>query len=316
VSVRAALVGAVAAAAFASGCGGDGAAEFSAGDPPRAGGGGELVYLVPAAPGDLDPLTAQTVSAQAITRQIFEPLIAELDAPYGRRNDVAGLALSASPSGDFRVWTMGLRPGVRFQDGRLLDASAVLVNARRWQTSAVGQRLLPGLIAADGPRPDLVRFVFSTPVRDIDRRLSDPRLGLVSPAALLPRTGTRASLLSASSAGSGPFQVGARRDGSIELTRYRGWWGSPRDLGPALDRLTFRAVEDQAQRVAMLRDGAALVAGGLARAAATQLRADPLYTAVGIAGPYPLGFERSVRGIDAWRPQSLTGVWLASLGPR
>jgi peptide/nickel transport system substrate-binding protein len=310
--LRGALVGVLSVAAMlACGCGA-GATSFPAAESPsRAGGSGELVYAIPTPAGGLDPLAAQTISEQTVARQIFEPLTASLDGPYGRRRNVHGIALSSSHSGDFRVWSLGLRPGVRFQDGRVLDASAVVVNAERWRTSAVGRRLLPSLIAADAPRPDLVRFVFGAPMRDLPPRLGDPRLGLVSPAALLPQSGIDASLARVSQAGSGPFQLSARTSGGVVLKRNRGWWGSRQGLGPALDEVAFRAVTSRASRLALLRRGAVRVAGDVGPAAAQRLRSDPLLTAVAVASPYPIGLERSVRGIVGWRPLPLSGVWLS-----
>lgn len=312
---RCALVGALALlAAFCAGCGDDGATRSpAADDPQRAGGNGELVYAIPAAPGELDPLAAVTISAQMVTRQIFEPLVASLDGPYGRRRGVPGLALSTRHSGDFRVWSLRLRRGIRFQDGSLLNASAVIVNAQRWRTAPVGQGLLPDLIAADGPRPNLVRFVFAGPLRNLASRLSDPRLGIVSPTALLPRSGTRASVLRVGQAGSGPFQLDGRRRGSVGLIRNRGWWGTLRGLGPALDAVTFRPVGSRAGRLALLRAGSVQVAGDVGRGAAERLQGDPLLTSLAVASPNPVGLERSVRGLDGSRPQSLSSIWLAVL---
>jgi ABC-type transport system substrate-binding protein len=313
--LRGSLIGTLAVAVpLACGCGNGATSEFpAAGSPPLAGGNGELAYAIPSVPGRLDPLAAGTTATQSVVRQIFEPLVAGLGGPYGRRHDVPGVALSTHHSADFRVWILRLRPGVRFQDGRLLDAFAVLANARRWQTSVVGRQLLPGFIAADGPRPDLVRFVFNSPLRDLPSRLADPRLGLVSPDALRPRSGVGASLLRAAQAGGGPFELAARRPREVVLKRNAGWWGSARALGPALDGIVFRSVARRARRVALLRTGRVRLAAGIGRAAALRLRTDPLLTSVGADGPYPIGLERSVRGIEGWRPQPLSAVWLTLL---
>jgi glutathione transport system substrate-binding protein len=297
-----------------SGCGDGESALPAAGNPPRAGGNGELTYVIPSAPSGLDPLAADTIAAQTVSRQIFEPLVASLDAPYGRRRKVPGIALSARHSGDFRVWSLRLRPGIRFEDGRLLDASAVLANARRWRTSPIGRRLLPGFIASDGPRPDLVRFVFASPMHELPSRLSDPRLGLVSPTALQPQSGANSQLRRVAQAGSGPFQFAGRPNRDLVLRRNRGWWGSRSGLGPALDEIDFRPVALRTSRLAMLRSGSALVAADVGRAAAERLRADPLLTAVAVASPHAIGLDRSVRGIFNWRPGPLSGVWLTTLG--
>jgi ABC-type transport system substrate-binding protein len=310
--LRCAFVGAVAAvlAGLAIGCGG-GATAFPPSGPASTGGNGELSYAIASRPGDLDPLGARSIPEQTVVRQIFEPLIATQSGPYGRRSNVPGIAVSIRHSADRRVWSLRLRPGVRFQDGRILDAPAVLANTRRWLSSPVGQALLPGLIGVDGPRPDLVRFVFAQPISDPNARLGDPRLGLVSPSALSSGPGG-GSLLRVAKAGSGPFVLSARPRQTVLLKRSRTWWGSAHGLGPALDEISFRIVPSEAGRVGLLRSGNVQVAGDLGPAAA-QLRADPLLSAVGVTSAYSIGIERSVRGIFSSAPQSLAGVWLTGI---
>lgn len=301
------------AAALWAGCGDDARTRFrEAEDPRRPGGGGRLAYAIPASPGDLDPLSAATASERTVARQIFEPLVASLDGPYRRRAGVPGVALSARHSGDFRVWSLRLRRGVRFQDGGLLNASAVVENAERWRTSAAGRRLLPGLVAADGPRPNLVRFVFSEPVRNVATRLSDPRLGIVSPTALRPGGERGALMTRVRDAGNGPFQLRSRSGERVDLARNRGWWGSPEALGPALEGVEFRIVPARAARLAMLRAGDVQVAAAVG-AAAAQLRGDPLLTSVGGTGAAAIGVERSLRGFDGRPEQSLSEVWIAAI---
>ena len=311
--LRGAIAGALAvvAACLAAGCGDGGATEFSPSGPPPVGGNGELAYVIPSGPGSLDPLGAQTIAEQTVARQIFEPLVATLTAPYGRRGGMPGIALSIRHSNDLRVWSLRLRPGVRFQDGRILDAAAVLANARRWRASPVAAALLPGLIGADGPRPDLVRFIFSQPVVNPRPRLGDPRLGLVSPGALSSSRGGP-SLLAVAKAGSGPFQLSSRPGRTVLLKRNRSWWGSRHGLGPALDEISFRTETSLAERIALLRAGQVQVAADVGPGAA-RLRADPLLEALALASGYPLGLERSVRGIDGPAPQSLAGVWLTGI---
>ena len=313
--LRVAVVGTLVAAVLA-GCGDDESPRrIDATEPDLAGGNGELAYAISASPGDLDPLAADTIPAQAVSRQVFEPLVATLNGPYGRARGVTGLALSTRHSADFRVWSLRLRGGVRFQDGMLLNASAVAANAERWRTIAAGRRLLPGLVAADAPRPNLVRFVFSGPSRNLPSRLSEPRMGLVSPAALRPQSGSGAAVGRAGQAGSGPFQLRSEPRGELVLARNRGWWGTGLGLGPALDRISFPVAAAGGARVAMLRSGSVQVAGEIGPAAAADLRGDPLLSAAG-SGIYAVGFERSVRGLRSGRPQSLSGVWRAAVdGP-
>ena len=293
-----------------AGCGG-GATRFSGAGPSEAGGGGELRYALADDPGDLDPLHATTISAQLVDRQVFEPLVDRLDGPYGAESGSRGLAVGWHPSGDYRVWSFALRPKVRFQDDTPLNAETVVANAERWRSDPAGRRLLPGLVAADAPSPHLVRLILARPDRGLPAKLANPRLGIVSPPALTVESGEGALLARAQRAGSGPFELQRRGAGRTILTRYRGWWGSRHGLGPALDTIAFRVLRGTADRVAALRGGEVRVAGDLPPGPARALQRDPLLTSVGPASGHAVAFERSVRGINGWRPRSLSGVWVA-----
>jgi peptide/nickel transport system substrate-binding protein len=312
--LRAAILGAIALLGLA-GCGGSGdsGSRVSTGLPP-AGGGGTLAYAVPALSSTLDPLAAQTRAEQTVTRQVFEPLIERLTGPYQQATPQAGLALEARPSRDRTTWTVTLRPNVRFQDGTPFNAAAVLANSRRWQTDPAGQSLLPHLFAVDAPRPDEVRFLLDQPVPDLVRRLSSPRLGIVSPRALDPQSGQNASFLGdASGAGTGAFQMGPSGPGRQTLSRFAGWWGSPIGLGPALDGVTFVLAPQPSQRLRLLQGGAVQVADPLGTPGLRAAGSDPLLDVVG--GPLSgIGIEGSVRGIDsASAIPVLSSVWLTRL---
>src|SRR5262245_29723534 len=113
--LRAAALAAL-ALAVGSGCGGGGGSGTQrAPHLPPAGGGGTLAYALPGLPAALDPLAAKGRTAETVTRQIYEPLIARVTAPYGLGATQPGLALSARPSRDRTTWTLNLRLGVRFQ---------------------------------------------------------------------------------------------------------------------------------------------------------------------------------------------------------
>ncbi len=318
--VRAMLVAGLALALLA-GCGSGGGPPFADTGASRAGEGGRLFYAIGEGPGSLDPLHAAGFSAEEVARQIFEPLTARLRGPYAASEPPrAGLALGRSHSGDNRVWSFRLRAGVRFQDGMPLDAAAVAANVERWRTDPVGRSLVPGLLAVAAPRPDTVRLIFAEPLPGLPARLADPRLGIVSPPALSPKSGVGASFLGARRSGSGPFELRGQVASITVLERNRGWWGSDLGLGPSLQEVVFRIVPDGVRRTALLRRGAVRVAAGLSRRSAQEITDDPLLTAVGGrsasqgAGREWVGFERSVRGIDSADPISLSGVWLALLG--
>jgi ABC-type transport system substrate-binding protein len=309
-----AAIPAVLALAVLVGCGGGDGSGTSGSQLAPAGGGGTLTYALPNLPATLDPLAARGRDAQTVTRQVFEPLIAQLSRPYGGTAQQPGLALSARPSADRTTWMVNLRLGVRFQDGTPFNAAAVLANSRRWQSDPRGRALLPHLFAVDAPRPDEVRFLLDQPVPDFVSRLASPRLGIVSPQALDPQSGQRARFLpDARGAGSGAFQPVAGGPARLELSRFAGWWGSPIGLGPALDGVTFVAAPQPGQRLRLLADGAVQVADPLDASGLRAADSDPLLNTVG--GPLSgLGMEGSVRGISsAGAVPSLSSVWLTRL---
>jgi peptide/nickel transport system substrate-binding protein len=301
---------ALALAALAAGCG-DGSSESAAGGAGQPAAGGTLAIALPEGPGQLDPLLARTRTDLLLVRQIDEPLIESLAGPYGDVRRLPGLALSAHPSADRTIWRLRLRQGVRFQDGTLFNASAVLENARRWRTTPEGRSLLPGLVAADAPSPDLVRFIFDRPHPRLPKQLSSPRLGIVSPRAL----GSPHALAQARRTGTGAFELRERGPTGLLIARNTAWWGSQHQLGPALDQVQFRVVGGAAQRLALLRRGEVQVAERLGPAQLARLRGDPLLTELPGPGGTGLGLERSVRGIEtAGEIPALSGVWLTRIG--
>jgi peptide/nickel transport system substrate-binding protein len=315
--LRAARAIAVVAALAVVGCGGSDSSSGGSTQQPEqpVGGNGVLVYALPSASARLDPLDAKSTGAQIVSRQIYEPLVATLSGPYGGLTRLRGLALDWTPSRDRTIWGFQLRPGIRFQDGSPLNASAVLANAARWSSLPTGRALLPGVIGTDAPRPNLVRFILRRPAPDFPRLLSAPQLGIVAPAALRPHSGRAARLSSKGKGGSGPFAFRRRGGAQVELTRNQNWWGSPLGLGPALDGVSFAIVASDQQRAGLLRGGQAQAASDLGVATAQRLERDPLLTTVAAGDGRYLGVERSVRGLEPGAVP-FSGVWLTRIGRR
>ena len=306
-----ALVAAVAVGVL-PGCGGDEETSGAEAGLTMPGGGGTLVIAVPEIPAVIDPLAATSSSEQLAVRQVNEPLIGRLSGPYGDGKASPGLALSAKPSPDRTVWTLELRPGVRFQDGTPFNASAVLANGQRWLTSKIGRGELPDLFAVDAPRPNEVRFQLTAPDPQLPDRLSSPRLGIVSPQAMEPRSGVGARVRTAEGTGTGPFELRARTDDQLDLARYASWWGSPLGLGPALERVAFVRAPSEQGRLDLLLRGEVEAASELGAAALRDVEAEPLLAVVS-AGGAGFGVEASVRDLTGG-VQSLSGVWLTRVG--
>ena len=312
---RSRLIAALAAAAVLAGCGEDDPGPRSPGTAGSPGTGGALVWALPERPEGIDPLAASSREAQLVTRQIHEPLTESLAEPFGDVGRLQGLAISASGSAGETIWSFTLREGIRFQDGAPFNAAAVAANAERWRTSAEGRALLPGLFAADAPRPDLVRFFLQRPDPDFPELLSRPQTGIVSPRALDSRSGADTRLRRDLRSGTGPFELRERGGGGVVVARNLDWWGTERGLGPALDQVDFRVIPDPADRLALLEAGDIHVAEALGAAQVREARQDPLLEVLG-GGDEALGIERSVRGItSATEIPSLSGVWVTRVGP-
>ena len=301
-------------AGLAAGCGGDEEQTPGAGGPVS--GGGTLAYAIAGHVRELDPLLAASADEQLVTRQIHEPLVASLAAPFGDARRSRGLAISWRSTPDREIWSFQLRKGIRFQDGVPLNAAAVLANAERWRTLPEGRALIPELVATDAPRPDLVRFILSSPVPDFPDRLASPRLGIVSPRSLRPHSGTGAVLAGAERSGTGPFELRAGAPaGSVLVVANTSWWGTRLGLGPALDQVQFEVEPSDERRVDLLIAGEVQAAAGLAAGDVAALRDDPLLTYVRAGSGSVLGLERSVRGIQAGASiEPLSDVWLTVVG--
>jgi peptide/nickel transport system substrate-binding protein len=314
-ALRGAFVGAALTLLATVGCGDDDPVDGSLGVAGGEGDAGALVYAIASRPDQLDPLLATSRPDELLSRQVHEPLVERLNGPFGEVRGVRGLAASWSSSSDRVIWRFELRRRVGFQDGTPFNASAVLANAERWRSLAAGRALLPELVAADAPRPDLVRFILSRPVDDFPRRLASPRFGIVSPQALRPRSGRGAVLERTERTGTGPFELRERESERVLIARNVEWWGTRVDLGPAVDQIEFRIVPTARERLALLRRGTAQVADPLPPRATGEIRRDALLTYVDGAGRTVLGLERSVRGIDsASEIESLSDVWLTTVG--
>lgn len=273
---------------------------------------GTLRIALPDRPETLDPLLATTRADRLVAAQIYEPLTRQVSGPFGQGTSEPGLALSARPGEGGTIWRVRLRPGVRFTDGARFDAAAVLQNAIRWRTTPTGQALLPGLVATDAPRPDLVRFIFDHPVADLAHALASIRLGIVSPRALrFPSASTRVA--HGAGAGTGPFELHQSDPREVILARNSQWWGARRELGPGVELIVLRFPATAARRLILLKSGSVQIAEGLGPDQLAAIRRDPLLTAA--PGASGVGLTRAVRGFPAGAgTPMLSRAWLTTVG--
>lgn len=258
----------------------------------------------------LDPLFVENRSEALVSRQIYDPLVAHLAPPLGASGGRRGPARPIGPEQGGRLWRFQLRPDARFQDGTDIDAEAVGANVQRWLTSGIAAQLLPELNAVDSPLPGEVRFQLSSPVPDLPRRLSDPRLGLVSPTVLLD---SGLGEVADGAGGSGAYEPRLITSDRVLLSASGDWWGRAAGLGPGIARFEFTVAPSPLQRLGLLRDGVVEIAEDLSTHAQSLLARDPLLTSVEQDGRVT-GASAAVRGLHGGVPvQPLSETWLTTL---
>ena len=114
-----------------------------------------------------------------------------------------------------------------------------------------------------------------------------------------------------------PFELRERSFAETLVARNLAWWGTERDLGPALDQVRFRTVADADERLALLAAGDLQAADALGPEQAQEAKGEPLIEVLPSSGNESLGLERSVRGISSGREvPSMSGVWVTRVGSR
>jgi ABC-type dipeptide transport system, periplasmic component len=144
------------------------------------------------------------------------------------------LALSATPDDQAKVWTVALRQGVTFHDGRPLTADDVVATFKRItnpQDPKSGATALSVLDKVVATAPDTVEFRLNTPTATFDDSLGQYSLGIV-PADYDP----------AHPVGTGPFKAKSFSPGRQSVfVRNDGYW---RDNEPYLDELVILNFDD------------------------------------------------------------------------
>lgn len=234
------VAAALLAVACSSGKGGGTAPGPTRSGTPRDG--GTLVVGLAAETDGWDPAQSRWArDAYWVAQTVYDPLMA-LDAkgiprPY--------LAESVTPNADLTAWTLKLRPGIRFHDGRPLDAGAVKTHFDRIKASPLVSQAMRPLAAVEV-------------VDDLTVVLRSDRPWGTLPYFLVPQTG----YIEAPGAdnanhpvGTGPFVFSEWvRDDHLTVVKNPNYWR--RGL-PHLDRITFRPMPDGATRLAALRSGQA-----------------------------------------------------------
>jgi peptide/nickel transport system substrate-binding protein len=260
----------------------------SAGQPVT---GGTVTWGEFSSPAGLDPIIMTGSGSTGLneTEAVFDTLL-HFDQPTGKYNP--GTALSAEPNADATVWTVKLRPNVKFSDGTPYDADAVVFGIQRHRSGQPGAPPCATIIAC--PKNSVSSAFPATYISDV--KTVDPltvqitlkqswqgfraalasEIGLVpSPTALKkdctdPNAPVAQCSFNLSPVGAGPFMVTSFKPGeSIIMVRNPNYWNGPAYLdGLQYVNLldgggdkTLGALQSDQLQAAFLRDPATVAKG-------------------------------------------------------
>lgn len=191
----------------------------------------------------------------------------QLDAVYGflvyvdLDGVVQGGMAESLTSDDATVWTLKLRPDVKFTDGNPYDAEAVVYN---WQRAANPDTLAPAqpFVSSwiDGVEiidPLTIQITLPTANRNFGSTLAQSSPFVGSPAALEAAGADKAAI---KPVGAGAFLFQSWDQGiSLSFTRNPDYWDAPR---PYLDTLKFAIIPETNSRIStVVQGGAQMMAG-------------------------------------------------------
>lgn len=222
-----------------------GAAGCSHSASKSSGSSGTLNFLIESAPTNLDPRIGTDAQSQHIDGLIFSSLLAH-DAQMNIAPDLA----TSWETPDPLTYIFHLREGVKFHDGRPLEAADVKYTFESILDGSVktGKRgAFRAVASIEAPDTKTIVFHLREPDASLLWNLTRPGVGIV------PR-GTTASEMAEHPIGSGPFRfVSSAVDEEIVLERNPDYFAG----APKIERLRLRIVPDVITRALELRKGSA-----------------------------------------------------------
>ncbi len=210
----------------------------------------------------LDPARITDTESVEVCNQLYESL---LRYRIGTTEVEASLARTWEVSEDGRQWDFELRQGVRFHDGTLFNAAAVVFSFERQldtnhpyhvpDSSGQGfgwRATYQNIVSVEATSEYSVRLKIDRKFAPFAANLAMFPVSIVSPSAV-EEWGEE---FYRHPVGTGPFALREWSEGRVVLERFDDYWGTR----PALVRLVFKEIADARQRLVALESGAVHVA--------------------------------------------------------
>lgn len=246
---RTALVGAAAAMLVAAGCGGSGDDEKNNGPEGEAQHGGTLTIAYQNEIQSLDP-TSNTTAAGAGSLPFYAlyDALFTLNPETGEVDPKIGESLTADETQ--KVWTLKLRPNVKFSDGTAYDAQAVATNWERAKAPTSALASAASQIASTKVvDPTMLEITLAAPDSGFDVTVAQQLLFIASPTALEKEGEDFAT----KPVGAGPFLLTDWvRDSQKTFASNPDYYDGDK---PYLDGLVIKTIPDQTQASTALKTG-------------------------------------------------------------
>lgn len=235
---------AVLVAALVAGCGGGKATSTAASSGPKAHGGtlnvGQSQEVI-----DLDPDTLFAPEDINVSSQINEPLFRE----NFEGKLVPWLVEKYETANEQRVWTLHLRQGVKFSNGKPLTSADVVFTLEDVRKNPNWASFTEGITSVKASSPSTVVITNAKPNPELPATLA------LYPFYVTPDNlgGESAKEFAQHPIGTGPFMLSSwKRGESLTLNRNPYYWIKDR---PYLNQIVFRTITDPSSRVSELRAG-------------------------------------------------------------
>src|SRR5713226_4856087 len=205
------------------------------------------------------------------------------------------LAESWQMSPDGRVYDFTLRKGVRFHNGDTLTSEDVKFSFERYKGAAAKQ-IKDRVAAVETPGPLQVRFRLKTPWPDfMTFYTAASGAGWIVPKKYVEKVGDDG--YKKAPIGAGPYKFVSFTPG-VELVfeAFEGYWRKV----PSVKRLVFRVIQEEATRLAALKNGEIDIVYSIRGELAEELRSTPGLSLKPVDAPAPFW----VALLDQWDPKS------------
>jgi len=177
------------------------------------------------------------------------------------------LALSFEPDAAFKVWTLKLRDGVTWADGKPFSADDVVATFEMLK-SKQGLKVPGGAAEAKVTKVDNLTATIEVPAARTDLKLAwfDTALG-ISPLTILPAhvwssvadpaTFTNSDAAKGYPLGTGPYKLSATTTNSATYTLADSWWGAKTGFKsmPVPKRIVWTDAGSESNQASLMSDG-------------------------------------------------------------